>query len=735
MKRGRARSSKAKGGRKHRFSGGASTRQLANTSGNRNITIQVQGITFNFVAPTYLARPLLHQLRPPPGDFTGRNAELDTLRSAVSGAGTGQAILGIFGAGGTGKTTLAEQLCPEIESNYPDAQIYLDLKGLSTPLPAREAMRWVIRSMTPGATLPDDEPELVALYRETLHGKRVLLLMDNASTQEQVQPLVPGAGSLLLITSQTTFSLPGLVSVRIGELEDREAQQLLLRICPRIGDAAAELAALCGRRPLALRVAGSVLAGQADLSPSAYARGLADGRETLDVVDASFEVSCQTLPDELRRLWQLLAMFPRAFSAKPVAFVWQLERTVAEAALRKLAVRNLIEYDPSSSRYWLHDLTRSFLGRRLDAAERSALERRHAVYYLALLEFAAVLYWRGRMGDDLLALGVFDTEWDNIRAGQQWASTHAGDDDPSAAEICSRYSSVSAHFLFLRLNPQERIGWHEAALVAARRTGDRAAEAVHLGQLGTDYREIPDLAAIELFEQQLEVARDCGDHGCECGALGNLGSTYLELLGDADRAYELFDQALQVARRNGLRSTEGIILHNLGLVALERGDHEQARAFLEQDLAIAREGGNSSHIAHSLASLGTVRKDMGETEAALKLYDEALPLAKAIRDWRSQSSVLADMAIIFRERQEPDRAIQHFEDAVAVARQGKYLGREAWAKWNLGLLYDEAGDFTRAVELMQMKVDLERRVGHREAEKHAALVESIRAKLAPAAAD
>ena len=732
MKKRRARSSKAKPGRMHRSTGTVAVRQLAHTRGSQNRTIRVQGNTFVFSVPPYLAHTPSHQLRPPPADFTGRGAEVETLRSALTAAGAGQAILGIFGAGGTGKTALAAQLCEEIAPRYPDAQVYLDLQGLSTPLTAGEAMRWVVRSLETDVTPPAGERELAARFRETLHGQRVLLFMDNAAAPDQVEALAPGAGSLLLITAQPMFSLPGLVAVRLGALEEPEARRFLLRICPRIGEVAAALAAACGRLPLALRVAGSALANQADLAPAAYARRLAEGQESLGPVDASLEASGQCLLDELRRLWQLLGVFPRTFTAKAVAFVWQVDKAAAESALGKLVVRNLVDYAPSSGRYGLHDLARAFASRRVGAADRAMAEHRHAVFYLAVLQFAATVYASGRAGDDLVALRVFDAEWENIRAGQRWSVSHSTD-DRAATEMCSGYASWSPHFLFLRVDVQERIRWDEAALAAAKRTGDRAAETIHLGQLGTDHREALDTgAAIKSYQEQLVLARALGDPERECSALGNLGSAYKDLLGDPERALELFNQALQIARHEGLRPTEGIVLHNIGLVHLERGELAEARAFLEQDLAIAREGGISSHIGHSLASLAEVKRQMGDTTAATEDFEKALSLAQAAGDHRSQSTVLVGLGTIARGRGERERAVERFEEAAAVARQRAALGHESWAKWNLGLLYDEAGDFARAAELMQMRVDLERRIGHANAEKDAALILSIRTKVAPA---
>jgi len=118
-------------------------------------------------------------------------------------------------------------------------------------------MAYVVRAFHPEAKIPDAGAELSALYRTVLDGKRALLLMDNAGSRDQVEPLIPPAGSLLLVTSRFHFALPGLVSRDLDEMAQVEACELLLTISPRIGDHADEIARLCGRLPLALRLARS----------------------------------------------------------------------------------------------------------------------------------------------------------------------------------------------------------------------------------------------------------------------------------------------------------------------------------------------------------------------------------------------------------------------------------------------------------------------------------------------
>src|SRR5207244_1795954 len=204
------------------------------------------------------AAKALHHLPPPVSDFTGRTDELAELTAELEQGGI--TISGLHGLGGIGKTALALKLADQLKSRYPDAQFYLDLKGASRkPLAVTEALAHVIRAYHPTAKLPDTEAELHGLYRSVLQNQRVLLLMDNAANAEQVEPLIPPSGCVLLVTSRAHFTLPGLFAKNLEALSPEDARELLLTIAPRIEGLADDIAKLCGYLPLALRLAGSAL--------------------------------------------------------------------------------------------------------------------------------------------------------------------------------------------------------------------------------------------------------------------------------------------------------------------------------------------------------------------------------------------------------------------------------------------------------------------------------------------
>jgi tetratricopeptide (TPR) repeat protein len=444
----------------------------------------------------------LHQLPSPPADFTGRTAELAEIQVALEGHG-GATICGLRGLGGIGKTALALKLAEELTPRYPDAQFFLDLKGTSPePLSVADAMAHVIRAYHPTAKLPESESELSGLYRSVLHDQRALLLMDNAASAEQINPLIPPAGCMLLVTSRRHFTLPGLYAKNLDTLPPDDTRALLLRIAARIGEYASELARLCGYLPLALRLAGSALAERADLSPADYLRRLADAQTRLGLVDASFDLSYQLLDAEMRHLWRMLAIFPDTFDRLAVGAVWELEPDPAQDALSELVRYSMVAWDPVTRCYRLHDLARLFADVRLEEVERALGERRHAVHYMSVAHAARELYEQGSE-NILQGLALFDLEWDNIQAGQAWAVAHAGEDE-TAAQLCNAYPDAGAHCLQLRQHPQQQIDWLEAAVVAARRLNDRRGEGNRLGNLGNAYADLGEVRrAIEYHQQAL----------------------------------------------------------------------------------------------------------------------------------------------------------------------------------------------------------------------------------------
>ncbi len=501
-----------------------------------------------------------------------------------------------------------------------------------------------------------------------------------------MEPLIPPAGSLLLMTSRFHFTLPGLFARNLDEMPIEDARGLLFEIVPRIGEDAEQIARICGCLPLALRLVGSALAEHPTLSPNEYARRLKEGKATLTRVDAVLDLSYILLKEEHQRFWRTLAVFPTSFDAPAAAAVWDMEVDLTQDVLEELIRYSLIEWEDNEGRYRLHDLARHFADQHLASDERTTAQKNQAKHFLGILDYSDSLFLGG--SQRLYGLRIFDAERDNIQISQAWAAEHFMESE-EISKICSSFPYFGNYVLEVRLLPSERVKWIEPALKAAQRLGDRVMEATHLANLGFAYENIGELLhASEVCEQALMIVREIGNRRLEANVLGILGDIYLPL-GTPLRAIEFYEQAIEIAREIGNRLLEG------------RG----------------------------LGSMGNAYGSLGDFRRAIEFYEQYLAIAREIGDRRGEGKVLGGLGVAYSALSDSRNAVEYYEQYLAIAREIGDRQGEAWASWNRGLQYKEDGDLGCAVDLMQIRVDYEREIGHSNAEKHAADVEAIRTRL------
>ena len=663
--------------------GPAATVERAQTVRDVIAAEEVRNTTYN--APVYFQAasppapspaavfPSVHQLPPPPADFIGREEEIKELLTAMAVGGA--TISGLQGQGGVGKTALALKLAEKLAPNFPDAQIYMDLLGVSKkPLTPGEAMTYVIRAFQPDAKLPENEQELAGIYQSVLHGKRALLLMDNAKDAAQVKPLIPPAGCVLLVTSRFHFVLPGLQAKNLETLPSDKAEELLLKIAPRIGADALAIARLCGYLPQGLRLAATALAERVNMAPADYRQRLADeqNRPKLlaagnESVEASISLSYGLLDAEPQKRWRMLGVFAETFDGPAAAAVWSAEKNSGEDTLGVLTQYSMLEWNEKTLRYRLHDLMRDFARQKLADKERYEASLRHAQHYLEVLRNANDLYMKG--GDSLMSgLALFDLERGNIEAGQVWAEDNAGA-NPEAARLCSSFPFDGWHCLDLRQSPGARVRWLEPALSAAKFLKDRKAEGWHLGGLGNAYWSLGEYRrAIGCHEQHLRIAREAGDRQGEEGALGNLGNAY-HSLGEYRRAIEYREQALLVDREVGDTRGEGQDLGGLGNAYWALGEYRRAIDYYEQWLRIAREIGDRQGEGNALGGLGGAYYSLREHHRAVEYDEQWLQIAREIGDRRGEGMVLWNMSLAYHQLGDHEKAIELAEASVKIKEE------------------------------------------------------------------
>jgi tetratricopeptide (TPR) repeat protein len=485
---------------------------------------------------------VLHQLPAKPAHFIGRDEDLAELEKQLTSAHKSGATIsgkhaGLQGMGGVGKTALASVLAHNLKDHYPDAQLYLNLRGADPdhrpPVKPVEAMQIIIHAFQPEAKLPEELDKLAAIYHGVLNDAgRVMLFLDNAADADQIRPLLPPANCLLLVTSRTHFSLPGMAARNIDCLPPEESQALLLTLAPRIKSHEKETAELCGHLPLALEVFAGVVNDKNLYPVPDLLERLRKQPGKLTKADAAFQVSYEMLENDLRRRWSLLAVFPVSFDLPAAAAVWKEKENSALEAMQTLANASLVEWNQANGRFRLHDLVRQFSDGKLTDSERTAAKLHYAEHYRDVINASDELYKKG--GENVLcSLELFDRERTHIEAAFEWLQSRK---DQKSATLFATTVDLMGNAGSLRFYPRQRMNWLESQLLASRLIKDRKAECKAIGYLGVAYADLGDARkAIEFFNQSLAISREIAYRRGESGSLGNLGLAHAHL-GEQDRS-------------------------------------------------------------------------------------------------------------------------------------------------------------------------------------------------------
>jgi tetratricopeptide (TPR) repeat protein len=658
----------------------------------------------------------LHQLPSPSPDFTDREPEMAQLREQLQG-GVNTYVL--WGMGGVGKSDLAFKLADELRQHFADGEIHLNLRGTSKPpLSVAAIMTHVIHSYNQAAELPKDDEGLTGMYRSVLYGKRALLLMDNAGNAEQVEPLLH-PDCAMVITSRQLLVLPEMFDMSVNPLPPEDARALLMKITKRVSEEQADkIAKLCGYLPLALKVAARAIKSRRDLSVEDYVRRLGAAHERLDLVEASLNLSYELLSPEQQKLFSALAAFPGSFDVKAAAALWTLPPDRAQDAVSDLVAFSLVDWNDATSRYRLQELVRIFADARLSDDERAAYRKWHSFYFLNKLGEAGELYSRGGAEAEQ-GMKLFDAEWANIQAAQEWAKNHIAEDAVAAA-VSDSYSYTGASLLAVRRLPQERIGWHEAAAAAARQTQKRSVEGANLCFVGVAYRDLGDYdKTIEYCQRALDIAREEKDPHEESRALSYIGIAHY-YQGDYEEAVGRCKDALDITRRTGGdKRIEIEQLRYLGHARRGLGQFEEAVEAYRQSLEAARQSGDRNGENYVLSALGRISSDMGKHERAIKEYlPDAIRVAGEIGDRRGESASLGHLGLAYREMGQYEEAKACYEQALKVASAIGEQSVEAYSLGGLGRVYLALGQLEAAIESASAALEIANKIEMQRAQQH-----------------
>lgn len=672
------------------------------------------------------------QLPPDVGAFAGRLVQLGQLREMTGGS---VVITALAGLGGVGKTTLAVHWAREAAPNYPDGQLYVDLHGYAhvEPMPSIEALGRFLRALGVAAErVPVEVDEATALFRTLLADRRVLVVLDNAATADQVRPLLPGSpGSLVLVTSRDR--LDGLVAregarrLNLGVFRPHESIELLAALvgADRVAaepEATAELADLCGHLPLALRIVGAQLIGLPDLTIADQVRALRVDRlgelaiaaDPMSSVRAVFDLSYARLSDVDRRVFRLLGVVPGTDDISPEAVAVLCDADV-EPALARLVSAHLV--GRTDGRYGLHDLLCDYAAERFDSEEsdRTSPVDRLCRWYLDMADAAARLLYPN---EPRLPVPANAREFTDRAAAQDWLRTES-QQLLAVVEHTAKHGPAEVSWLIVDairrstqgLTTVELIRAVETAHAAATRAGDPAGIAstefsltlIHIGGWSMD-------RAKGHAANALSAAREAGWAEGVAAALNLIARTMVDG-GDLRGAAELLRESIDHSERHGLTGRAMTATNTLAHVYLYMGQVRRAVEHFQRALAAQRQVGDTGMISPTLDGYAQAQREMGQLHEALATLDEAVTLNKGSGDGRNEFVIWMHKAFVNIDLGRYEWVREFDTNQLAVIRnQGKerYIGISRFA---IALADLRQGRAAEAIEAFRALTTLTRQLG------------------------
>ncbi|MFJ4782137.1 AfsR/SARP family transcriptional regulator [Streptomyces sp. NPDC088794] len=662
-------------------------------------------------AATAPARPVPAQLPADVPAFTGRAEQLAELSAHLVAGGEGRqpatavVISAVSGTAGVGKTALAVRWAHRTREEFPDGQLYVNLRGFDVkePVSAAEALSGFLAALgVPGRDIPQEPEDRAARYRTELSGRRLLIVLDNASSAEQVRPLLPGTSTCkVLVTSRD--SLAGLVAVH-------GAHRLVLDLLPpadAIGllrtlvggrvdaepEAAAALSEQCGRLPLALRVAAELALSEPEVPLAELSEELTDHRKRLDLLDvggdpraavrAVFSWSYQRLPADAATAFRLLGLHPgpdfdtRATAALAGVSLHDARRTVAV-----LTRAHLIQ-PMRPGRYGMHDLLRVYAAWQAETQDTEhdrdlALDRLFDHYLAGAAAAMDLLHpAERRLRPRVTARSGALPHLTDAAQARQWLDTEQRVLVTVCAEAAARGRAVHATRTATVLHRYFESGGHFAdALVvyahagrAAREANDIEGEADVLTCLGVIQRRLARYEAAATHHQQaLALYRRIGNRTGEARNLTNQGVLH-ELRGQYRQALDCHGQAVTLFRQTGDPGGQADALNNLGIIHELLHEYEAAADNHRQALALYQEAGHVFGEASALGNLGIVQNRLGDHTAAADTFQRILTAFRGLGHRSGEAHALSNLGETYARLDRYETAADHQRKALALFRR------------------------------------------------------------------
>ncbi|WP_168801718.1 ATP-binding protein [Glycomyces buryatensis] len=650
--------------------------------------------------------------------FTGREGQLDALFAAVD---DGAAVITVHGMAGVGKTSLAVRVAHALAPRYPDGQLFVDLHGFTHstgPRPSIESvLTRVLRSLgLSDRPLPADIDELTARYRSAIADRRILLVLDNAASAEQVDALLPGTpGSLILATSRRDLSsLTGAYSVPLEPPPVREAAAMLsAAVAGRVTEAeAVAVAERCGRLPLALGLAAARLRSRPLWRVEDLLKRLVDeGRlfEEFDLghrgVAGALHASYLELDTDHRRMLRRLGLVPGDdLDVHAAAALCEVSEERAAPMLESLVDVHLAE-TRSPGRYRLHDLVRLFAAK-VAAVEETESDLDDAVLRLNRVYLHFAYRAAARATPNVPRFIAGETAYDSGLPGfadrdsaLSWFRTERGNLESAVAaaertgrlELAWHLATAFSGFFMYDLDLGAQATVNEIALTSARRLGDAWKEAYALGdagrQLGLEGRHRD---GIRYLEQAVALKRDLGETGDAALTFANIGVLHRRS-GRFAEALTVYETALTLVEETAAApAVSAIVSINMVAPLVRLGRLDDAELRLAEAEALLRPDDDHDRTRIEVFR-GVLLRERGDLAGAESMHTTCL--AACLRE-SVPAGITATLCELGEDLLRLDRraeAVERFGQAVGWAEERADRSLERAARNGLGRALTASG--------------------------------------------
>lgn len=612
----------------------------------------------------------------------GRAHELDAIATLLDDPTC--RLLTLLGPGGSGKTRLALAVAQARLALDADSVVFIPLAGLTTP----DAFVSTIAAAVgcPPGTSDDPHQRLLAFLRE----KQQLLVLDNlehllerrdddpvAALLDALMKAAPGIQ--LLVTSRVrvqlygeqVYQLHGLAYPEADAEKNAEAYgaiQLFVQrarrvrndfaLTPETAPRVIQIVRLLSGQPLAIELAAAWVA---TLTLDEIATELKAGIDLLESearniparhrsMRATYTLSWEQLQPQEQAVQQALAVFRSGFTHEASVQVAGATRRVLQSLIDHSLLQRPREVN-GGMRYTLHELLRQFAAEKLahDSQVEVQVRKRHAAYYLALTEPAAL---SAQEQSDSVQMARIEAEYDNIRAALQWMLEQ--EDSEGSLLMCNALDGF----------------WHSRGYVSEGRTWLRAALAIPC--------PVVNASRVDAFVT---------------------ASSFASIQGDWSEAGALLEQALSISRALGDTIHITRLLSSQGWLALTSGEYREATKLLEESVALYRKEGDQHGIALGLGYLGQAAYEQRSFAQAIPLLEEGLVISRALDDHIGVAWSLNRLGLVALYEGDSARAERLFTESLAIFTTLKHKGGIAWGHGSLGWVHLNGGAYAQAGEL------------------------------------